>query len=151
HKVLAVCEEPFGAHPQPVFASPEFGVSDYADDFEHYELWREMCHNEVLFSRFERVLAAEDSRKAYWDFAEPARLDALHAHKPPRRTSTPFFVSAVPDRTQSGRLLGPTSDPHSRPNEILLVLAARTIARRVKARGYKTVLASVGHPFLAAR
>ena len=34
HRVLAICEEPFGAHPQPMHSAIELGIPSYRDDFE---------------------------------------------------------------------------------------------------------------------
>src|SRR5690606_32673832 len=71
HKVLAVCEEPGGCHPQPLFADSRFDVPGYRDEFDHYRLWRRMAVDDELFARFSRtVLDAEDGRAGYAAFVE---------------------------------------------------------------------------------
>jgi acyl CoA:acetate/3-ketoacid CoA transferase alpha subunit len=77
-RVLAVCEEPFGAHPQPLYTSPALGADGYADDFEHYQLWRALSQDADLFERFASlVLRAEDGAAGYRAFAGLERLEAL--------------------------------------------------------------------------
>src|SRR5262245_19549236 len=88
-RVLAVCEEPFGAHPQPLYASPALGETGYADDFEHYQLWRAMSQDADLFDRFAAlVLRGDDGAVGYRAFAGVERLAALKAR--PLRTENPF-------------------------------------------------------------
>jgi acyl CoA:acetate/3-ketoacid CoA transferase alpha subunit/acyl CoA:acetate/3-ketoacid CoA transferase beta subunit len=89
HRVLAVCEEPFGAHPQPAYvASKEWEqalgsgegavLREYVDDCEHYQLWRRMTEDERLFGDFkERVLLAKDGAAAYRAFVGERRLGDL--------------------------------------------------------------------------
>jgi acyl CoA:acetate/3-ketoacid CoA transferase alpha subunit/acyl CoA:acetate/3-ketoacid CoA transferase beta subunit len=90
HRVLAVCEEPFGAHPQPAYVasrewehalgSGEGVLGEYVDDTEHYELWRRMTEDEKLFADFkERVLLAKDGAAAYRAYVGESRLDDLAA------------------------------------------------------------------------
>lgn len=217
HRVLAVCEAPLGAHPQPLYAAPRFGALGYADDFEHYELWRSFTQHPELFERFVRsVLDAPDPERAYREFVGEERIDRLigvgraareeakQTPQPSRAPSTrpkpsagplttprpflsPLSSSDVNDSvnvtiaqhrarvstggqkpfdgllpTQLDDATGPVapldrtrssarSDAPARANEILLVLAARTIAARVREKKYPIILAGIGHAFLAAR
>ncbi|RYE89835.1 MAG: 3-oxoacid CoA-transferase, partial [Myxococcales bacterium] len=58
HRLLAVCEAPYGAHPQPLYAAPRYGVPGYVDDFDHYEQWRAMALDPSAAAPFlEHVLA----------------------------------------------------------------------------------------------
>jgi acyl CoA:acetate/3-ketoacid CoA transferase beta subunit/acyl CoA:acetate/3-ketoacid CoA transferase alpha subunit len=78
HRVLAVCEAPFGTHPQPLYAAPRFGALGYTDDFEHYERWRMLTQDRDAFAIFVReVLDAEDPELAYRNFVGEERLDQL--------------------------------------------------------------------------
>lgn len=78
HRVLAVCEAPFGAHPQPLYASPRFGNLGYIDDFAEYERWRALATSpEQLAAFVTHVLDADDSAAAYRDYIGRLQLDAL--------------------------------------------------------------------------
>jgi acyl CoA:acetate/3-ketoacid CoA transferase alpha subunit/acyl CoA:acetate/3-ketoacid CoA transferase beta subunit len=137
-RVLAVCHEPFGAHPQPFYVVPRLGGDGYGDDFEHYELWRAMSEDPATFARFEPVLTAADGREAYASFVGAERLEELRGRSSHVK-SEPWEPAGSP------------RDVAIKANEILLVLAARKIAERVKEKRYTKILAGIGHSFLAAR
>jgi 3-oxoacid CoA-transferase subunit A len=175
HRVLSVCEESFGAHPQPLYAAARFGAPGYIDDFEHYEIWRELCRDEARFASFARdVLDAEDGGKAYREWVGLDRLeqhsisartlnDAVHrarvagvspsppARRPRARTSADDAGARIPRLGPRGAHDSDRPDAPARANEILLVLAARKIVERVRARRYPLILAGIGHAFVAAR
>jgi acyl CoA:acetate/3-ketoacid CoA transferase alpha subunit/acyl CoA:acetate/3-ketoacid CoA transferase beta subunit len=219
HRILAVCEAPFGTHPQPLYAAPRFGALGYADDFEHYELWRALSGDEQAFARFvQEVLDAPDMDAAYRAFVGDERMDALvgvgravrEEAKPPQpsrgpttrpkpssgpvTTPVPFLNPLTHDSTSDSvnvtirkhrakvettgsqkpfdalmptrldDLTGPVpplgkpkprekqrSDGPARANEIMLVLAARVIAERIREKRYPIILAGIGHAFLASR
>jgi acyl CoA:acetate/3-ketoacid CoA transferase alpha subunit len=139
HRVLAVCEEPFGAHPQPLYCAPDLGVASYRDDFEHYEHWRGLTSDTVAFAAFvDRVLGASDGGAAYREYVGAERLAALRAPpSPPSSTPPPPRVTAAaPVRT--------AADP-------LIITAARQLAARARAIGARVLLAGIGQAFLAAR
>jgi acyl CoA:acetate/3-ketoacid CoA transferase beta subunit/acyl CoA:acetate/3-ketoacid CoA transferase alpha subunit len=80
HRVLAVCEEPFGAHPQPLYWTGDLAITGYRDDFEHYERWRAMTTNPAALADFvDRVVGAPDGGAAYRDYVGASRLAALRA------------------------------------------------------------------------
>ena len=139
-RVLAVCEEPFGAHPQPLhFAPAEPRVRTYRDDYEHYELWRRLADGSQPFDDFERVLAAEDGSRAYREFVGEARLEGLQTQAgraQPKALSKPLARRVAHDLTGAERLI---------------LLAARAIARRVLALGHVSILAGLGQSFTAVR
>lgn len=137
HRVLAVCEEPFGAHPQPLHVAPaelralEHG---YADDYAGYQVWRTMSQAPEAFARFQaQVLDAPDSGAAYRNFASTARLEGL------RRPAS----SLPPPPPLTAAQLEPSDD--------LLLLAGRALARRVLEGGYRAILAGIGQAFAACR
>ena len=139
-KVLAVCEAPGGAHPQPLYADPRFGTPGYEDDFEHYELWRRLATDDTLFARFERfVLDAEDGEAGYAAFKRAVSDGEFRAK---RRATTLAVTEAPPPAVREG------FDEHQ---ESLFVCAARAICQKVKARGYRTIIAGIGGSFYAAR
>src|SRR6478735_1114898 len=142
-RILAVCEEPFGAHPQPLhFAPAQPRVRTYRDDYEHYELWSRLADGSQSFADFEGVLEAEQGGAAYREFVGEARLQSL--------------------KTPAGRIwtirTKPASKPTNRPvahelntAERLILLAARAIARRVSVRAHSCILAGLGQSFTAVR
>ncbi|MGZ3420199.1 MAG: CoA-transferase [Polyangiales bacterium] len=136
HRILAVCEAPFGTHPQPLYASPRFGELGYVDDFAHYERWRELSSSPAAFETFvDQVLHATDPEAAYRSFVGEHRLSRLACAAHGRETVRPKSKSNS----------APTAD------QILLVLGARAIAERVRAKKYPVILAGIGHAFFAAR
>jgi acyl CoA:acetate/3-ketoacid CoA transferase alpha subunit len=144
-RVLAVCESPFGAHPQPLhFPNELLQVSSYRDDFEHYELWRQLSLDPELFRNFQtQVLDAEDPELAYQRFVGPARLVELSA--PERRERAP--QAAVP----SLRIAAVPSASELTSSERMVLLAARAIVRRARALELCSLLAGIGQAFAAAR
>jgi acyl CoA:acetate/3-ketoacid CoA transferase beta subunit/acyl CoA:acetate/3-ketoacid CoA transferase alpha subunit len=137
HRVLAVCEEPFGAHPQPLHVAPaELRALEtgYADDYAGYQAWRTISQEPEAFARFEeQVLAARDGCAAYRSFASAAHLEAL------RRPAS----SLPPPPPLQAEQLEPSDD--------LLLLAGRALARRVQQGGYRAMLAGIGQAFGACR
>jgi acyl CoA:acetate/3-ketoacid CoA transferase beta subunit/acyl CoA:acetate/3-ketoacid CoA transferase alpha subunit len=110
YRVLAVCEEPFGAHPQPLYVAPrDVRLSGYVDDFEHYELWRRISTDPACFADFsQRVLAASDGRAAYRAFVGEPRLAELRASADrflAGRARTTGFASSAASETM--RTAGP--------------------------------------------
>jgi len=144
HRVLAICHEPFGAHPQPSYVAARGpNLAGYQDDFEHYELWRRMATDASLFAEFSRkVLDAEDGSLGYRQFVGEARLESLRA--PGAATISRRPLQDLPHPTAA-------AERHLSANDRLVVLAARTICRRVVERGYRTILAGIGVSFTAAR
>ena len=136
HKVLAVCEAPGGAHPQPLFVHPRLGVEGYEDDFEHYRLWRELATDDTLFARFESmVLEAPEGEAGYAAFKRAVAEGGF-------RRESRASVGYRPSRPHAVS----TADQES-----LIVAAARSICRKVRARDYKTIIAGIGASFHAAR
>jgi acyl CoA:acetate/3-ketoacid CoA transferase beta subunit/acyl CoA:acetate/3-ketoacid CoA transferase alpha subunit len=137
HRVLAVCEAPFGAHPQPLHVAPaELRAVEpgYSDDYAAYRAWRGMSRDTAAFAEFSRkVLDAPDGAAAYLDFAGQAHVGAL------RRAPS----SLPPPPALTADALEPSDD--------LLLLAGRALARRVNAAGHAAILAGIGHAFAACR
>jgi len=136
HRVLAVCEEPFGAHPQPLHVAPaELRALEpgYTDDYAAYQDWRSMSQEPGAFADFERVLAAPAGAPAYQDFVGRARFEALRRVRP----SAPPAVALTESQLEA------TDD--------LLLLAGRSLARRVVTAGHRSILAGIGQAFAACR
>ena len=153
-RVLAICEAPFGAHPQPIYALPRFGIDQYRDDFEHYVLWRTLTRDGAEWKRFQSEVLdgpVESLLNRYQKFVGVDRLHGLA-----RRAveiaggggqSRPHLT---PPRERVKTPVGEFNEP-ARSAEVLLVLAARKIVELVLAHGHQTILAGIGHGFLASR
>ncbi|HEX9294902.1 MAG TPA: CoA-transferase [Polyangiaceae bacterium] len=145
YRVLAICEEPFGAHPQPsYFAALAPEVMSYSDDFEHYEIWRRMTTDAKLFASFSRhVLEVEDPSSGYREFVGRRRLEALRSMVGRRSSVFPRAGQVAGEDSASSVSLSSADQ--------MVILAARTIARRAIAGGYRAILAGIGTSFAAAR
>jgi acyl CoA:acetate/3-ketoacid CoA transferase beta subunit/acyl CoA:acetate/3-ketoacid CoA transferase alpha subunit len=170
HRVLAVCEEPFGAHPQPLLAPPGLEVPSYRDDFAHYERWRALATDDAELARFvDQVVRAADGAAAYRAYVGAAELAALRVAEPTavgmprsapaesarRRTSERAGAPGPPD-AMGGGLNGPALAVHSGqdgPLSInqLIVAGARQLALRARAIGAEVLIAGIGQAFFAAR
>lgn len=131
HRVLAVCPAPFGAHPQPLFTAPMLGLPSYPDDFEAYKLFREMAASDTVTDFVESMLEDEDGYISRFNLNEriSTRAQAVHSY-----TNLQLNLTTVPTTP-----------------ERLTVLAARRLVRVVKERGYRVILAGIGHAFFSAR
>ncbi len=170
YRVLAICEAPFGAHPQPVHACTT--ELSYRDDFSHYLLWRELCRDEAALERFvDDVVRAPDPWSRYRDYVGHERLSGLRERLPRRGTAAAAMANGSAsssashsgerslaetqtrakrrdDRSAGGRhaVLGPLTE-----SEAIIVLAARRLAQLVKDHDYRCMLAGIGQAFSAAR
>ena len=136
HRVLAVCPAPWGAHPQPFYAPGAADAHRYRDDYGHYLWWRAAATEPAELDGFaELVLQAADGAAGYLEFAGRDRLHALATDL--RGDRTPPAPADLP---------APATD-----EEIMVIRAARVIASRVRARGYRVILAGIGQSFEAAR
>lgn len=137
HRVLAVCEEPFGAHPQPLHVAPaELAELEpgYADDYAAYQRWRSISQDSAAFDDFsEAVLDAPDGAAAYRSFVGRSQLDALR--RPPAVIEPP----------------APLAADSLEPSDHLLLLAGRALARRLVDGGHDSILAGIGQAFAACR
>ena len=149
--VLAIAEEPFGAHPQPLYVGARPGAGNgYADDFAGYERWREMALKPERFAEYRcRVLEAQDGQRAYLELVGSARLAELAEQE--------RGAVAARSEARARPLASSVRSPLERaPTEVspadrLVLLAARTIARRVVEGRHRAVLAGIGQSFSAAR
>jgi acyl CoA:acetate/3-ketoacid CoA transferase alpha subunit len=135
HRVLAVCEEPFGAHPQPLHCTVELAIPSYRDDFEHYERWRALTGDPAGLAAFvDGVLRAPDAGAAYRAFVGAERLAELCEPAPPAPPPTEAPGPAAPGAVDQ-----------------LIVLGARQLAARARAIGARVLIAGIGQAFFAAR
>jgi len=155
-RVLAICEEPFGAHPQPLYLGSDVcGVTGYSDDFAAYETWRKLAEQPEQFAAYRRaVLEAPDGRQAYFDFMGLDRLEALRDSAQRSRTARPWVKNDLsPGEGKSDLARGPAQKAGRvlGASERLVLLAARTIVRRVIEAEHRAILAGIGQAFSASR
>lgn len=144
HRVLAVCEEPFGAHPQPMHSAIELGIPSYRDDFEHYERWRALtCDPAGLAAFIDGVLRAPDAGAAYRHRVGADRLARLCEPEERGARAPAIAVRGEPELSESPPVAGPIN--------ALIVAAARQLVARVRAIGARVLLAGIGRAFFAAR
>jgi acyl CoA:acetate/3-ketoacid CoA transferase alpha subunit/acyl CoA:acetate/3-ketoacid CoA transferase beta subunit len=141
HRVLAVCEEPFGAHPQPLHVSaPELRVHEagYGDDYGAYRQWRGFSEDAPRFAEFvEQVLNAADGGTAYRAWVGASRLEAQRTLSPPRSAALISATRSSPSELE--------------PTDALVLLAGRALARRIQEGGHRSLLAGIGQAFAACR
>ncbi|HEX4459532.1 MAG TPA: CoA-transferase, partial [Polyangia bacterium] len=179
-RVLAVCVEPFGAHPQSFHCEPDLGVASYRDDFAHYDAWRALTTDEAAAGRMiARILAGDDGGEAYRAMVGGARLASLcvpRERRGYRRTWTPVppptIAPTLPARAQTVLALraaqddarAPAMSPLRLQNERasgeskttsavdrMIVAGARQLAERARAMGARVLIAGIGHAFFASR
>ena len=144
-RVLAICQVPHGAHPQPLHVPGTAPLTPgYHDDFEHYERWRKLSLEPPLFRAFlAEVLNAPDPEGAYLQFVGRERLAAQQV--------------TVPEPVLPKRALGSRASGGSTPSSVLsdaerLILgAARALVRRARLAQCSSLLAGIGQSFAAAR
>jgi len=142
HRVLAICEEPFGAHPQPLHCAIELGIPSYRDDFEHYERWRALTDYPAGLAAFiDDVLRAPDAGAAYREYVGAARLAQL----------------CEPEPGPVIELIGPAFAPPAMDDDRdtavdeLIVAGARQLILRTRAIGARVLIAGIGQAFFSAR
>jgi acyl CoA:acetate/3-ketoacid CoA transferase beta subunit len=133
-----VCEEPFGAHPQPLLAPFGLEVPSYRDDFDHYEKWRALATDDRDFANFvDRVIRAHDGGAAYRAYVGATELARLQAT--PARPTQPDEPPAI-----AAARVEPSVNQ-------LIIAGARQIVDRVRVIGAPVVIAGIGQAFFAAR
>jgi acyl CoA:acetate/3-ketoacid CoA transferase alpha subunit len=117
HRVLAVCEEPYGAHPQPFLCVPALGVASYRDDFDHYARWRRITTDESELGPFvDKLMGARDGGEAYRAIVGTGHLESLRVARGRMghgRTVTPVPGSVPKIVAARGATASATSAPPS--------------------------------------
>jgi len=172
-RVIALCEAPYGAHPQSLRGADIGGVTGYRDDYAFLTEVAERCATPEGAREWFRewVLDVEDhagylERLGEARFAELALREtgedcdpALHG-----APSTFTYESAVGRGVGSAATAGGAAsaaaasaasgkaDPPPRPTDQqrLIILGARAVVERVLAGPYDTLLAGIGASHLAA-
>lgn len=148
HRILAVCEEPYGAHPQPFYCpARELEFPGYRDDFEHYVSFRRMATDDDAFEEFSRRVLDAPGPNAYVEYVGGARLADLT--RPTRATASPH--STEPSHAARPPPAKPRTFFDLAPHERMIVLGARGLVRSVRARARRSLLAGIGQSFAAAR
>lgn len=163
-RVVALCEAPFGAHPQSLrgLALGDLGqaVAGYRDDYTFLTELVERLATEDGAKEWYRAWVEEPGGHAEYvrRLGEARRAELLLAAgpltpreptAPPRRPRPPFASEAQPDTVSQNRSEPTPRAPVTR-QERTIVLGARAIVDRVTADGYDTLLAGIGVSHLAA-
>lgn len=140
HKVVAVCEVPFGSHPYGMY-NPGFpGVDSYVQDGSFMgEVYGATKSKEAFDAWIEKWVLGCRDHDDYLELLGRERRAAL-------------VVQARPDywRTQMAEVDGSGLPDGYSSNELMVAVASRLIADRVRAGGFNAVLAGVGQSNLAA-
>lgn len=139
HKVLAVCEVPYGSHPYGLF-NPGFpGVSGYVPDADFIaEVFAASKTPDDFMAWIDEWVLGQSDHDAYLAKLGPDRLARLTDGGRPDA----WVQSLEPDEA--------VENPDCTENELLVVLASRVIGDRVHAEGFDAVLAGVGLANLSA-
>ncbi|MEJ2890341.1 CoA-transferase [Actinomycetospora aeridis] len=136
HRVLAVVEAPFGAHPGGVFPGPEgmaLPVRGYAEDIPFWIDVRDASRRDDFDAWIREWVLEPADHDAYLAKLGRNRLDALVA-----RATTPRSPATTP------------SDEPPSPTERAAVWLADLLVERIAATGADSVLAGAGLANLAA-
>ncbi len=136
HRVRAVVEAPFGAHPGALHTGEIEGINSYGEDQAFLMKYREACKKRDTLEAWlsEWVLKPHDE---YLRRLGKERLDCLVGNG--QRSS--WVNSPI---SEEERLSPPSTA------ERLCVLAARKMAEQVKKHGHRVILAGAGFAHLAA-
>ncbi len=146
HRVLAVVEAPFGAHPTGLH---HYGARDadaagtgYAEDREFILEVREACRHHETIDRWIRswILDLPD-HQAYLERLGPQRLKGLQD-----RLAEDAWPADLPPQWAGGA----PPDTSLTAAERLIGMAAQVVADEVRRGGYSSVLAGVGAAHLAS-
>lgn len=144
HRVLAVIEAPFGAHPAGLH---DHGVRDaapggYAEDREFILEAREACReNEAIDRWIQRWILDLPDHEAYLEQLGSGRLEILRT-----RLAEDSWPADLPSEWTGG---APPDGPLT-VGERLIGLAAGIVAEEARDGGYATILAGVGAAHLAS-
>lgn len=144
HRVLAVIEAPFGAHPAGLH---DHGVRDaapggYAEDREFILEAREACReNEAIDRWIQRWILDLPDHEAYLEQLGSGRLEILRT-----RLAEDSWPADLPSEWTGGE---PPDAPLT-AGERLIGLAAGIVAEEARDGGYATILAGVGAAHLAS-
>lgn len=131
HRVVAICETAFGAHPQFLRTKGIFNSPEYFDDYSFMREVSKSCKTiEGAEQWYEEWVRKPGSHEGYLKKLGEKRLEQLT--KPELNLEKPKPV-------------GPVTD-----GEKVIAITARAIVEQVKRNGYETILAGVGVSHIAS-
>ena len=139
HKVVAVCEVPFGSHPYGMYNPGIPNVESYVPDGPFMAEVLAASNSDESFDDWisEWILGCR-SHEEYLERLGTPRLTALRRGADPDAWLADFELAEVDD------------DPSWNENELMVVVTARLIKERVASAGFDAVLAGVGLANLSA-
>jgi len=141
-RVIALCEAPFGAHPQSLSSDGTGGVRGYRDDYAFLaDITRRGRSVPGLRAWYQEWICGPSGHGDYLDKMGKERLDGL-------------LLACAADTSVDDAVCAPARDGSGTEAEVtdqrrLVVLAARTIADLVQREGYSVLLAGIGASHLA--
>ncbi|MDB6100809.1 MAG: glutaconate CoA-transferase, subunit [Gammaproteobacteria bacterium] len=137
--VLSVSEAPFGSHPYGNFSQGIPELRPYANDYPFMRAHREAQDDKEKYDAWvdEWVLKVRDQH-AYVAKLGRGRIDALY--RAAESDSWREELEAFAPELDAQRAAGPV--------EVMIVQAAREIARRIETQHYRTLLSGVGQATL---
>lgn len=128
-RVLGICEVPYGAYPQAVRTFGIEGIQNYYDDYDYFVEARELVSDSLTAQKWYMDNIKKCCSHDYWKHIAKRNWKLIHEGKEQYKDIN--------------------IDSELTLNEILIILAARTIIRTVKKGNYKTILAGIGMSHIA--
>ena len=143
-RVIALCEAPFGAHPQSLSSDGTGGVPGYRDDYAFLaDITRRGRSAPALRDWYRDWISGLSGHGDYLDKIGKNRLERLLLTTGAGTTAREAAGDAAGGRAPGG------SGGQVTDQRCLVVLAARTIADLVQREGYSVLLAGIGASHLA--
>lgn len=128
HKVLGICEARFGAHPQSLRTNEIAGINGYLDDYSYLNYISKI------------VKKTSDAYKWFEEWVDLSTGHDQYLEK----------LKEFKKENLDEVLIERSINEQPSDSEILIALAAREIERKVLSKGYKTLLAGIGHAHIAS-
>lgn len=147
-RVIAVCEAPFGAHPQSLRGPGIGGVTGYRDDYSFLtDIVDSLATEDGAKEWYRQWVEEAGSHEGYLRQLGAARQREL---KLPSRPLTPRQALGPPRSALRAPSAEPTLKEPPTRQERTVILGARSVMDRVTSGGYGTLLAGIGVSHLAA-
>jgi acyl CoA:acetate/3-ketoacid CoA transferase alpha subunit/acyl CoA:acetate/3-ketoacid CoA transferase beta subunit len=137
--VLSVSEAPFGSHPYGNFSQDIPELRPYANDYPFMRAHREAQNAKEIYDAWvEEWILKVSNQDAYVAKLGRKRIEALYraGEADSWREELDGFATELGPQEGAG------------PVEVMIVQAAREIAKRIRSQGYRTVLSGVGQATL---
>lgn len=142
HRVLSVSEAPLGCHPYGVYSPGRLEITGYVEDYDFFMTLRKAAQSATAFSRWTSDwILGVDSHSGYLEKLGAARINELRG-----RAADGAWEDDL-DAAVLKRIAGTEGCDGT---ELMVVVAARVIERKVREDGFTIIEAGVGYANLAA-